>query len=610
MKKNCRNSRAASGPPLKAGGHVKDAWLLLAADGELTASEAVVVNTHLEACWRCRVRKEEIERTIGNIVDYEKLFVSAVVQPRSNGASLFLARLNQLATELGHTAPSRQQRLLRMLRGMMSSPLMYTASILLVFVGLIYVSFLRKTPAVSASEILHRATSSEMTAFHQLSQPVVIQRVKVKVGQESDIRTLYRDVAHGREVQRVDSAVENDKTVYQKFQKSSLSWSDPLSPEKYRDWRASVDGRQDVVTRLDGNLIRLDTTAATGPIAEAALIVRSDDYHPVAEDLRLRDNTRIEVAELSYDVVGLSTVAPSIFEPALPKVVAKTVVPSIVPLAFASASHPQPFQLAASELAIASALHSVGADLGEQISVQPNIDGLIQVNGLADSSVRQQEIANALVAIPFTKVHIQSVDDMPAQSSVDAPPEQPQGNAVSITEAMPPLLEKQLDSRFADPAIRNQYVNNTLALCQDASAHTWALMRLAKQFDAKKIGLLDANAQVQLQGILSDHIVAIHEDINELRAQLNPIVPNMASAVVSVAGTSFSNSPESSWQDSVNMAHLSAQSVSASVESLLAGSAAEEVTSAPSEENKLSAEILQFQANMDLLGQQVHSISR
>jgi hypothetical protein len=48
--------------------HLSDQELLLAADGELSPLQAEEAASHLAACWTCRVRRSEIEESIGDFV--------------------------------------------------------------------------------------------------------------------------------------------------------------------------------------------------------------------------------------------------------------------------------------------------------------------------------------------------------------------------------------------------------------------------------------------------------------------------------------------------------------------------------------------------------------
>jgi anti-sigma factor RsiW len=64
--------------------HVSDQDLVLAADGELPARAAARVESHLAACWTCRVRQQEIEGAVGEFVrTYRRAFDARL--PSSEG---------------------------------------------------------------------------------------------------------------------------------------------------------------------------------------------------------------------------------------------------------------------------------------------------------------------------------------------------------------------------------------------------------------------------------------------------------------------------------------------------------------------------------------------
>src|ERR1700691_2716996 len=149
--------------PLKADGHLTDAWLLLAIDGELSASDYTVVKEHVRACWTCRARKEHLERTIEDIVEYEQALVAPDMPPSSGGKAIFMARLDQLAAELGSPSLVRRWRvsLLQAFRLALSSRVTWVACSSLTVIVCFYVVLQRNTPVVSAIELLQRAAVSE-----------------------------------------------------------------------------------------------------------------------------------------------------------------------------------------------------------------------------------------------------------------------------------------------------------------------------------------------------------------------------------------------------------------------------------------------------------------
>ena len=77
--------------------HLSDQELLLAVDGELSPHEAERVDSHLAACWACRVRKQEIETAIGEFVRFQRQNFDLRI-PSSNGPrALLIAQLAQQA---------------------------------------------------------------------------------------------------------------------------------------------------------------------------------------------------------------------------------------------------------------------------------------------------------------------------------------------------------------------------------------------------------------------------------------------------------------------------------------------------------------------------------
>jgi hypothetical protein len=79
--------------------HLNDEELLLAIDGELSGSHAKRGEEHLAECWDCRVRKQSLEKTIGNFVEARHAELDAQVQPSAGLRALLKANLEQIAAE-------------------------------------------------------------------------------------------------------------------------------------------------------------------------------------------------------------------------------------------------------------------------------------------------------------------------------------------------------------------------------------------------------------------------------------------------------------------------------------------------------------------------------
>jgi len=77
--------------------HLSDQELLMAADGELSARDDRRVQSHLNACWHCRTRKQEIEATIGEFIRLHRRTFDSRLPPAAGPRVLLKAQLAQLA---------------------------------------------------------------------------------------------------------------------------------------------------------------------------------------------------------------------------------------------------------------------------------------------------------------------------------------------------------------------------------------------------------------------------------------------------------------------------------------------------------------------------------
>ncbi|HEY6345331.1 MAG TPA: hypothetical protein VIY49_27875 [Bryobacteraceae bacterium] len=77
--------------------HIADHELLQATDGELASGRASEVAAHLAACWLCRARKQELEKTVADFVRLHHSMGNPPREPGSGQRSLLKARLAQAA---------------------------------------------------------------------------------------------------------------------------------------------------------------------------------------------------------------------------------------------------------------------------------------------------------------------------------------------------------------------------------------------------------------------------------------------------------------------------------------------------------------------------------
>jgi anti-sigma factor RsiW len=86
--------------------HLSDQQLILDVEGELPARDEKTVRAHVEACWKCRVRRQELERAIADFVRLHQREFDRELPPAAGPRALLKARLAQFA-EAGHRESER-----------------------------------------------------------------------------------------------------------------------------------------------------------------------------------------------------------------------------------------------------------------------------------------------------------------------------------------------------------------------------------------------------------------------------------------------------------------------------------------------------------------------
>ncbi len=79
--------------------HLSDEQLLREIDGELTGSERAGVRSHLDACWECRARRQEMHNAITDFVRVSKKEFDATLPPVAGPRALLRAQLAQLSED-------------------------------------------------------------------------------------------------------------------------------------------------------------------------------------------------------------------------------------------------------------------------------------------------------------------------------------------------------------------------------------------------------------------------------------------------------------------------------------------------------------------------------
>ncbi len=295
-KKNSRFGRK----PESIDAHLSDELLLLAVDGELSPRDANQVRLHLEACWTCRARLEQINESITGVVEYSNFLIREKFPPSENGRTKFLDSLHQLVeTGSRPTLWNRITGMLNFFSGAAPRQAWITAVALVCMIALLVGTF-RPVTIVSAAEIVRKSAESEKAMVSRVPRPVIYQKFRIEeseaavagasgqvAGQVSEravVRSIYSDPIGHRLVEGRDDAGKSAEqalgNLKSSFDEAQLDWENPLSLESYEAWESAHRERAVQVERDDVGLISIRSTVPRGPVSELLLYVSQLRFPP------------------------------------------------------------------------------------------------------------------------------------------------------------------------------------------------------------------------------------------------------------------------------------------------------------------------------------------
>jgi hypothetical protein len=565
--------------------HPSEETLLKCADGELRPRQAARVRSHLETCWTCRAQLDKIEEAISLFVDFRgTIQVSLMGTPPSNWNG-FNGKLAALAAEKDTKKTGRRSRLLSW-QGFFDfssksrfSPLLVrafagTALAMLLIVGLVWQ--LTSIQKVSASELLERSIAAGTKHLWEIEKAVVYQKLHVQRQNEPGVNLeIWQDTTKQRFRQLVNysdgDASQPEKTnrdvlrdLSEILRLNGMDPRTPLSAASFKTWRDSLTNRTDEVSRHESEggsiFLSLQTVnhAATnaGQITQAVLKVRESDWHPFAETLRVKTSVGEETYELiesEFQLTSVSALSPDFFnEPTVPQVATMT-----TPLPVASAS-PSPSLSIESplipvtkpedapkivatvdlEVEVLRLLNQAQADLGEQITVRREPDGLLYINGIVETPQRKSEVLSALETIrtsPAVMIEISTLAEAVAKEKNNA--KQPEQVESVETQSTTIAAENDLIERLGSAQAARAFAAQTVNLSAGVMGRAYALRRLAGQFKPEELRQLSPDGRTKWLALIRQHAAAFQRESEKLRGKLKLAFDEpsaSASAVTSV----------------------------------------------------------------------------
>jgi hypothetical protein len=578
--------------------HPSDEELLAFLDGELEGKSAGKARKHLESCWVCRAKREQIERSISTFINYRHAALAKDAEASLQARMRLADKLSRLAAERVEQPQVlfRDGSLLRHFSCFRPAVLATVVAFFVIGLG-IWFGWDRR---VSASELLQRAAKTEVGESHQVNGLVAHRKFQVRrrstaaAPEQVANWEVWIDNANRRFAQRVihengengaqgvitrssfsqATSATGKKRAQQSapasevmleleriFQANRMDARRPVSATAYQNWRQSVRRRTEEVNEtklVDGAeaLILITTVADAAPangISEAALVVRVRDWRPVSQRLRVKaegGEREYEITELAFQAVNPDAVDAAVFadQPvvALPSAIdpADASIPTSSPSALV-ASLPSAVASAELEIEVLERLNQVKALLGEQLNLTRASDGRLRVEGLVDTDARKSEILAALKAVAgnsAVNLEINTVTEAQARQAKSAPRRIIVQDAQVAQQAIP--VETDLRNYFgAARGLSGQQLEQEIQrfsgqICNRSSlarSHALALKQIAERFTPAQLQALDQATRNRFNALLVEHARGYRRELERLRQQLQPIFP-AASGTVATDG--------------------------------------------------------------------------
>ena len=495
--------------------HRDDELLLRLADGELEAKEADLAQAHLKACWRCRMRFEDLQSSIAEYMRYRESVMKPLLPPPPQPWGSLRGRLREVDAEL---APPRRWRIPHASPGWLATA---AAAVLIVLVA----DRFWREPVVSAAEILRKASAAE-------AGPSPRRRIQIK--------TRARTLVRARSLH--NKSLDGTADLQALFAAANFSWEEPLSARSFEAWHGQLSDKVDTVSILDrqsggGRLYEIRTATTASSLTDAELTVRATDWQPVHEILQFRAGERVEISELDD--------APADLPPPV-SVAASRPVPAPIPDHTASAGD---------ELHVIAALHGIGADLGEPIEVTRSKGGGIQVAAAGLEAARKDQLRDLLAKLPGVNVRFDEAQTVPAGK------DDQRREARSSTTPVS-MLQLQLQSYLGSAAALQKFTDGILDVSDGAMARAHALRNLAERFPLSEEQTLSAADRSVLVTLRREHANALKDLTRRMVQLVQPVLAIPESGAAPRAG---------SWQDGTRDVLESTRQVDRLLNQMLAG---------------------------------------
>lgn len=543
---------------LKETSHPSREDLLAHFDGELGARRARIVRQHLEQCWTCRQKTERVSKTVGAFVEYRQLRCDLAenLPPRQ------WTNFQFLLAQASRRRSGSQPRLFSALRWTHAA-----VAAACVLAALVVWMRLASVTTVSAKEILARVDAAERREGPESGRPLLRQTLRVvrrsaRGGvQAAQSVVVWQDLAAGEP----RAAGEGQSPASIDILPSPWRREPLLSAAAFDRWRRSLVSRREDVRTIDlpggrpGFLIEVRDLGLglKDGIVENTLVVRSDVWRPVSQQVRVRSGGE----ELLFEVVRESYAFLSREKPLPPVRTAGANSRLAAPAAFPEPREAPDSQadepgLVRAEVEVRFALHRLNACVDDSIEAAAE-SGAVVVRGATATNERRNEIAAALARIGAVRFEVEAAEVVAARMRAmetaeipgqEAPAERVASVKLPVRDRLVSYFRRERPESDLAHAVAG-VANSAVTASSAAVAHAGALKRLADRFSEADVSRMEPASCWLLETMARSHL----EQLREARRQVAEIVSPLLDRP-SLGATGGAQQPSAGWRmESVEM---------------------------------------------------------
>jgi hypothetical protein len=302
------------------------------------------------------------------------------------------------------------------------------------------------------------------------------------------------------------------------FDAAHYDWNDPLSAKSFAAWHDQLQHYKDAVASQPSSY-DIKTTTEDSDLVSATLKLRTTDLEPLEGRFEFRNRDWVEMTELvdqqtnpASSVAG--TAGGTLRQPGVPPGPFNASTETAEPPAFSE------------ELQVVSALHRLGADLGDPLEISRE-GGQVLVSGTGIPPQRQQQIHGMLDRLPHVVVRFDDpafpAGAMPVQSEP------------ATREAAGPeksTYAARIEERLGGRPQFERFSASVMDWTDSAMTRAYALRRLAQQFSAAAENEMNAEDRRTLRQLGREHLAGFTKDAQRVANTVNPVLkgigPGMA----------------------------------------------------------------------------------